>query len=213
MRLYHYLQARYALEDIRNRRLKLASLHDLNDPYEWMGLVLAEKEYQKKVHDWQTQVLFKQYAMACFSRLRDSILMWSHYGDRHRGICLRFDVPADIPYEVTYTEDVATLQRGGYSKTEEFLRRSIATKYRGWSYEQEWRVFEHRSAYSDGSFPFMPFMPFDENLKFKEVITGDQCNTTQQEIKEALAGYPHEINILKASRSQSAFEMIIGELG
>jgi len=210
MRLYHYLQASYALEDIRNRRLKLATLHDLNDPFEWMGVVVAEEEYQKKVHDWHAEILFEHYGMACFSRLRDSILMWSHYGDRHRGICLGFDVHGDMPYEVTYTDDVAALQRGGYSKTEEFFRRSIATKYRGWSYEQEWRVFEHRSAYSDGSFSFMPF---DENLNLKEVIAGDRCNTSRQEIKEALAEYPQEIDILKADRSPSAFEMIIGELG
>jgi hypothetical protein len=35
VRLYHYLDACWALDDIKRRRLKLASLVDLNDPYEF----------------------------------------------------------------------------------------------------------------------------------------------------------------------------------
>jgi hypothetical protein len=209
MRLYHYLTSKYALDDVRNRRLKLAELNDLNDPYEWMGVALAEQEYQEKVHYWQSEVLFKTYGMACFSRLRDSILMWSHYGDRHRGICLGFDVSEDLPYQVTYTENIAALQRGHYRETKEFFIQSITTKYRDWSYEQELRVFENRSAPVDGT---LSFMRFDESLKLKEVIAGDQCKTTREEIKDALAGYSDEIEILRARRSHVAFEMIINEL-
>jgi hypothetical protein len=29
--------------------------------------------------------------IACFSKVRDDILMWAHYGDKHKGLCLEFD--------------------------------------------------------------------------------------------------------------------------
>jgi len=33
-RLYHFTAAPYAFDDLRNRRLKIAQLDDLNDPFE-----------------------------------------------------------------------------------------------------------------------------------------------------------------------------------
>jgi hypothetical protein len=34
MRLYHYLEANWALDDIRRRRLKVSYIPNMNDPYE-----------------------------------------------------------------------------------------------------------------------------------------------------------------------------------
>jgi hypothetical protein len=28
--------------------------------------------------------------VACFSALPDDLLMWAHYADKHRGVCLKF---------------------------------------------------------------------------------------------------------------------------
>jgi Protein of unknown function (DUF2971) len=70
-----------------------------------------------------------------------SNLMWSHYGDAHRGICIEFDFEAIkplCPLPVTYSterpsynvmKDVAALEELA------FLRKSSE-----WSYEQEWRA-------------------------------------------------------------------------
>ncbi|MBK6787723.1 MAG: DUF2971 domain-containing protein [Betaproteobacteria bacterium] len=35
--------------------------------------------------------LRRRYRMLCFSAHNDILLMWSHYADAHRGICLIFD--------------------------------------------------------------------------------------------------------------------------
>jgi hypothetical protein len=34
MRLYHYLSEKHALDDLENKRLKIARIEDLNDPFE-----------------------------------------------------------------------------------------------------------------------------------------------------------------------------------
>jgi len=29
--------------------------------------------------------------ITCFSKVRDDILMWAHYADKHKGLCFEFD--------------------------------------------------------------------------------------------------------------------------
>jgi hypothetical protein len=69
-------------------------------------------------------------------------LMWSHYGDSHRGVCFEFDATQyffqfarQVAYEANYpsvdpmvTSDAETNQL------------SILTKAEFWRYEKEWRV-------------------------------------------------------------------------
>lgn len=41
MRVYHFLDRKYGLDDIRRRRLKIATLDDLNDPFEMLAMTLT----------------------------------------------------------------------------------------------------------------------------------------------------------------------------
>jgi hypothetical protein len=57
---------------------------------------------------WETNILDNS-GIICLSEVRDDILMWSHYPEQHKGVCLqfRFEVPAsfpDLPLPVDYTE-------------------------------------------------------------------------------------------------------------
>ena len=49
-------------------------------------------------------------AILCFSRNWDNLLLWSHYGDRHMGVCLGFDIPAGEPGP-NYDTDVPSTSR------------------------------------------------------------------------------------------------------
>ena len=42
--------------------------------------------------------------ISCFSKRYDSILMWSHYGDKHKGICIEFDRPDKDFIDVKYSK-------------------------------------------------------------------------------------------------------------
>lgn len=46
MRVYHFVNAEFGLDDIRRRRLKIATLNDLNDPFELFGVHLGD-EFRK----------------------------------------------------------------------------------------------------------------------------------------------------------------------
>jgi hypothetical protein len=85
---------------------------------------------------------FKAWGIICFARSPDNILMWSHYADHHRGICMGFSdskPPMErgiypVEYSETYPE--LTFDRVWHR---EGLSRVLYTKHAGWSYEDELR--------------------------------------------------------------------------
>lgn len=72
----------------------------------------------------------------------DNLLMWAHYGDLHRGVCLKFDVRADPEAyidmaQVTYSSEYPSLR----ALNEKAIQQVLTVKADDWKYEQEWRVF------------------------------------------------------------------------
>ena len=62
-----------------------------------------EKEnFQKKINN--AIDFAKDHAlMTCFSKNKNSILMWSHYADSHKGVCFMYDVPSVHFKDVKYS--------------------------------------------------------------------------------------------------------------
>jgi hypothetical protein len=98
-RLYHFTTAKFALDDLRNRRLKIAQLDDLNDPFELKSVNLCDPEHAQAFDGIEKinlegfkAVTARQFGVLCFSEEKTDVLQWAHYADRHKGICLGFDV-------------------------------------------------------------------------------------------------------------------------
>ena len=87
----------------------------------------------------------------CLSAKYNSPLMWSHYADQHRGVCVEYDVSTlestdlhrvtyDQPREVRASRVRDWLINGDEAAKEEVERACLLTKSRQWSYEAEWRL-------------------------------------------------------------------------
>jgi hypothetical protein len=90
-----------------------------------------------------------------FSAVHDSILMWSHYADQHKGFCVEYDLGKFDPgdaflknlYPVIYSKELADLTPwaeklvscGAGDLTTGVLLLAVIQKFTGWEYEQEWR--------------------------------------------------------------------------
>jgi len=84
----------------------------------------------------------------CFTPNNANILMWSHYTNSHKGICLEFDTLIDpeffvYPINVIYSEEYPELEFTDKRFTTEVLR----TKSKDWEYEQEVRVYKPQNGY------------------------------------------------------------------
>lgn len=83
----------------------------------------------------------------CLSERFDDILMWSHYADAHRGICLILaasQMYADLSLEpVVYPADNAYPNINFFTSTMmQQAEAVLLTKAKHWEYEREWRVID-----------------------------------------------------------------------
>jgi Protein of unknown function (DUF2971) len=130
-------------------KVYLSRLDAFNDPFEF----LKSSKDSPRLVDHADSLTVGHDSVNCHStaaslrvcalseECRD-LLMWGHYGDRHRGFCIRFEFGKDaqicemlfpVRYEARPGPAAAT-QDAGTSPP------SVLTKSDKWSYEQEWRI-------------------------------------------------------------------------
>lgn len=144
---------------------------DFNDPFDCNARLL-DKISRKDSYAIEAELpvvdFIKHIGIACFSKNNSSILMWSHYADKHQGICIEynsFELNAgskryftdsidsfhqnllkyssnvfDKIYEVKYFDELA--RHTAMLSRKGFSRtvnRLFLTKYVDWKYEQEVR--------------------------------------------------------------------------
>jgi hypothetical protein len=212
MRAYKFLDARYGKKDIVERRVKVSTFADMNDPFELIGV--------RWRHSGVEQMLTTQHnsghGVTCLSRNCADPLLWAHYADKHRGICLGFDIPDD-PNKVRpviYAGERELLDPHSLLRTlradaspesladaRETVIRKLLLKYEGWNYEDEVRMFYRLEK-------GMTFHDFDEDFTLKEVILGLRCAVTKRSVLNWLNGYNREVEILKAELSPDSFRIV-----
>ena len=97
----------------------------------------------------------REFRVLCLSKRSDSILMWSHYADKHRGIVIginvhhpEFPVLPHSLFDVRYSDKRFTipamwnLARLDWKK-EKIAEQTFTTKYLHWKYEEEVRAIRH----------------------------------------------------------------------
>ena len=95
--------------------------------------------------------------------------MWSHYADKHKGVCLGFDVGEDDNLlEVNYTNK--RLEFSLDNLDESHVKTLLRTKYQGWRYEDEVRIFTTLTEKCEQTQNY--YMQFGPALQLREVIAG-----------------------------------------
>ncbi len=110
--------------------------------------------------------------LCSFCKTKDSVLMWSHYTQEHKGFCIEYDV-GKLPredffirmlYPVIYCTGLydstkhrlKILENNGVFNNIYFVMTSMR-KALGWHYEQEWRLaLNHGLMDKDENFSFAP---------------------------------------------------------
>lgn len=86
-----------------------------------------------------------QIGVSCFSETNDNLLMWAHYADSFKGICVEYSTE-ELPFSkidpVYYSDEVAKLDPVRLLSPESVdeVRRQYLTKSCAWKYEREWRI-------------------------------------------------------------------------
>jgi Protein of unknown function (DUF2971) len=143
-RVYKFISAQYGISNLQNKRLKLSTIDDLNDPFDLCPIDTTDPAISNAV-DAVISHFRQKCAILCFSRNWDNLLLWSHYGDSHKGACLGFEVPdgdpgANYDTDVLYQPNLLQIRRSEDVNLD-LATRLHRTKHESWSYEQEVRMF------------------------------------------------------------------------
>jgi hypothetical protein len=218
-RLYHFTSAKHALTDIRNRKLKIAQLDDLNDPFEFRSVNLCNRVHAMAFEGIEQigsigylAEAARKFGVLCFSEKKDDLLQWAHYADHHKGICLGFDIGTEGKFgQVKYVTKRTPFPKR-MLRDVEFMWKLLSTKSAHWEYEKEWRVFTRTTdGVSDKwSGRVLYFADFGSELTLREVILGAMNTNTVKEVRAELKGYPETVKIRRMHLSCGKFELVEG---
>ena len=130
----------------KNEEIKSAHKNEIKSEI-YNGIHNAIYEMFKPLSD----INKKSMVVSCFSELNDSMLMWSHYANCHKGFCLEYDftslpcsdIRTELLYPVIYQNDllnVTQYMQIDVLKNNIFGLRAAITKSTEWEYEKEWRI-------------------------------------------------------------------------
>jgi hypothetical protein len=212
MRLYYFTTERFGLEAIRDSRLKLARINDLNDPFEFMGLNLNRGNRRTLVK--LKKDMSDRFGIICMSRVWSHPLLWGHYAEKHRGLCLGFDVAEEICEEVKYRTERPTLKDLDYDTLgdldETAMFDVVYTKFDAWEYETEYRIYcrlKDKDPVND-----LYFVSFSEDLKLAHVIVGERCSVTRDRLASVLGERAGTVTSFKARAGFKRFEVVENKL-
>jgi hypothetical protein len=212
LRLYHFTNQKWGRIAIANKRLKIAQISNLNDPFELLATSLRDKKRRRAFIAWKEE-MNRQFGVLCFSEGWESPLLWGHYADRHCGLCLGFDVKDDLLIKVKYQkarDDLRALERFD----EEFMKEAIAKKYEEWAYEREQRVFCR--LVSPDLIDGLYYREFDDALDLREIIVGPLCNSDRTDLEGIIsyAGLPvGSIELQKARLAFKSYQVVPDKRG
>lgn len=190
----------------------------LNDPKEYDRIVkwfiscnrkinstLSEREHKQREQELKSnssllefmidevtsgieKAIQSQYRVFCMSSHPDSPLMWSHYGDKHQGICLEFSAHNNLfcaALQVDYMSSYPIFNLYENDESKDLM--PFITKSCMWSYEGEFRLITAELPYvfpdvpsSQNGFVSLP------NGSLKSVIIGCQMTKKDRDIVSSL---------------------------
>lgn len=155
---------RHAVERVADIRYNSTNPdYEVKDPLQFLLGQYVEEE------------LLRRYdkGIVSFAERATCPLMWSHYGDQHKGLCIGYSIPADVTASVRKVEydggrlvhasSVAAMIEGDENARREVDAAVLFRKAPNWRYEREWRLTGPRGLQ-------------DSSLELEEVIFGIRCS-------------------------------------
>lgn len=197
MRFFHFLNEEFGLKVLKERRLKIARIMELNDPFELLGVDLSDCNH-RRIFNETKETLSKSNGLLCFSKNWQNPVLWGHYANKHRGICLGFDMPHGLPTKVDY---VKTRFTSPPVLDEAFMKKLLVTKFIHWAYEEEYRAYISLEDKIEGLF----YADFSDSLVLRQVIVGAQSQLTRSDISAALGD---KAEVFKARAAFKSFKVV-----
>lgn len=210
----------YVKPILAQSKIYFSTPSQFNDPFECQAEVLVDSEdplvagkSRLEVLDTVRANLREKMLIYSMSAINNHMLMWSHYADSHRGICLGFAAEGtdDIfafAEPVIYQEALPVFDLRSDQDPIESAKTVALVKGTRWAYEQEWRIaLVGRAPDREREVAFEP-------ATLTEVILGcDISNNDRLAIKVALAMRDSPVTLFQAHRNALKYSIEMLPIG
>ncbi len=176
---------KYSLCDLINNELTVSRPKVMNDPFD--SLLLSWGEYYKGYPEGRKYVeqmvkAMEYYRIRSFSRIDSTtisnVLMWSHYADNHKGMCIKYEFSPSFTQQTDF-QVLRFRNVNYYPKTEKMSLKTdviytdlaLLTKQDSWKYEKEVRLITY---IVDHEGDYVP-LKLDSESKIQSIYFGIRC--------------------------------------
>lgn len=169
---------------------------EVNDPLRFLLGQYIEEE------------LLRRYDKGIFSLAQRATcpLMWSHYADQHRGLCLGYSIPEAAMHNIhkiqyggnrlVQASAVEGMLSGNDSDRRTVDNAVLLKKAKPWAYEREWRLIGPRGEQ-------------DSPLELEEVVFGMRCDSAvKYAVVQALEKRDRSVRFFEIREQRSSFILV-----
>jgi Protein of unknown function (DUF2971) len=151
-----------------------------------------------------------RYRVYCLAPDVNNLLMWAHYAESHKGICLEFSTENEMmcaAQMVEYREEFPVL--AVYNESEDDNLVPLLTKSDAWKYESEYRLVAqersnstpHDTLMADNNFVKLP------KGALKSIIVG--CQGSVEDVRKLVKEFAPDIQVRQAIRVPNKYAVRI----
>ena len=223
------------MQAIEHKRLKVSHPYNLNDIYDCWPKIIFDRSFDSAKNEaFEEEFIRNVHAdvgLGCYCGDATNLLLWSHYGDSHKGIALGFDLPIGRPFrnplepsdrriivKVDYprsnTRKVIDWQTevAPFPEDQHFLKvmeAGFTVKGWDWKYEEEYREFVFlNECIPSGTLYFSQIL----QGSLREVILGARCSLNPlfvRRLNNRVDPYQEGPRVLRVRSDPDSFKMII----
>jgi len=162
-------------------------------------------ECERNGPDRIKQRILNDYGIVTFAGVLQNILMWSHYADGHKGICIEFHYSNKVHLDffaralaVKYRKKVPTINL--YTEDTLSIGKKLLSKSIDWKYEQEYRIIEYNRNHNQ-------YYEFDPTLISKIYLGLRISDENTKKVKSFISEIPQNARpiLMKANPSPSSY--------
>lgn len=144
MKIYKYRssECKYLEALLTTGEFHFSAWNEMNDPMEGFFRYYDQEHTENEMN----QIIDEKslIKICCFSMDPDDMLLWSHYSNNHKGVCIEVDTDSSVSEGVSFTpvrykNDIQFLKNPDGSLRE--VKSLLSYKLTPWVYEQEIRAF------------------------------------------------------------------------
>lgn len=212
----------YLIDLIRKGALKFTMPSEFNDPFDYCPAQLEgipnstlPHAVADNINRSMQNISSLLSGVACFTLHPDRMLMWSHYGDQHRSVCIGFDT--DLLRELCPINDQChpqyeDMEKVTYTKDRPSRsdKKAIYKKSEEWRGEKEYRLVSNACPGNPEGGPGVWNIP---KSAIKEIVFGARIHPEiEGVIVNELMFHRPDIIRKKAILHTNTFEMMIEDL-